>query len=222
MGKNKLKRFEENETFTNLIQPKISYPPDDDLLKGKWKKDFFQNSNPLILELGCGRAEYTLGLARKFPQKNFIGIDWKGARIWRGAKTALEENLANTAFLRIQIQNICAFFAAGEVDELWITFPDPRMENTRVNRRMTSPRYLSYYRSIMPVDGIIHLKTDNKLFYEYTMEVICEEKLPVLMSEEDLYQKYSEDDVLSIQTTYENIWLKKGAKICYVQFKINP
>ncbi len=222
MGKNKLKRFEENETFTNLFQPKISYPPADDVLKGKWNMDFFHNENPIVLELGCGRAEYTLGLARLFPNKNFIGIDWKGARIWRGAKTALEESLANAGFLRIQIQNIGAFFAAGEVDEIWITFPDPRMEKSRINKRMTSPRYLNYFRNIMSANGIINLKTDNKPFYEYTLEVIGEEKLPVLMSEDDLYQKYSEDDVLSIQTTYEKIWLKKGAKISYVRFKINP
>ena len=222
MGKDKLKRFEENRTFTNLIQPGIQYPPVDNPLKGKWKSDFFHNSNPLVLELGCGRAEYTLSLARKFPQKNFIGIDWKGARIWRGAKTGLEEKLLNAGFLRIQIQNIESYFALGEVDEIWITFPDPQMEKSRERKRMTSPRYLNYFRNIMSAEGIIHLKTDSKLFYEYTLEIIGEQKLPVAISEDDLYQNHSEDEILSIKTTYEKIWLKSGAKICYLQFKINP
>jgi tRNA (guanine-N7-)-methyltransferase len=222
MGKNKLKRFEENKSFANLIQPKLVYPPADDALKGRWKIDFFRNENPIVLELGCGRAEYTLGLARKFPNKNFIGIDWKGARIWRGAKTAIEENLTNAGFLRIQIQNINAFFAAGEVDEIWITFPDPQMEKSRQNKRMTSPRYLNYFRSILHPQGVVNLKTDNRPFYDFTLDVIGLEKLTVLASETDVYQNFPNDEILSIQTTYEKMWLKRGAKIYYVKFKINP
>lgn len=222
MAKNKLKRFQENSSFENLIQPKIFFPPTDHPLKGNWNRDFFRNNNPLILELGCGRAEYTLGLARLFPQKNFIGIDWKGARIWRGAKTALEDNLNNAGFLRIQIQNICAFFAYHEVDEIWITFPDPQLEKSRIRKRMTSPRFLNYFRSILKQEGIIHLKTDSRPLYDYTLEVIREEKLPILLADDDLYQKYATDDVLSIKTTYENMWLKSGSKICFLRFKINP
>ena len=221
MGKDKLKRFKENETFTNLIQPKIIFPPEDDGLKGNWKKEFFKNNNPIVLELGCGRGEYTLNLASKFPEKNFIGVDWKGARLWRGAKTAFEEKILNVGFLRIQIENIHSFFGKDEVDEIWITFPDPHLATSGEKKRLTSFRFLNLYRQFMVKQGVVNLKTDSKPLYDYSLEVLEKEKCEVLISSDDLYSKYEEDEILSIKTTYEKIWLKEGSKICYIQFRIN-
>ena len=220
MAKNKLRRFDENATFPNLIQSGISYPPVDHELKGRWKNTFFGNDNPIVLELGCGRGEYATNLAKLFPEKNFIGIDWKGARLWRGAKTGIEEKIGNVAFLRIQIQNISSFFSQDEVDEIWITFPDPQILKTGVKKRLTSPRFLNLYRRFMVKDGVVNLKTDSRFFYDYTAEVIKEEKLEVLIATDNLYEK-EQDEVLSIKTTYEKMWLKDGARICYLRFRIN-
>jgi tRNA (guanine-N7-)-methyltransferase len=222
MGKNKLKRFEENEGFANLIQPKMEFPPKDHALKGKWNKDFFEKEQPIILELGCGRGEYAVNLAEKFPDKNFIGIDWKGARLWRGAKTGIENKMTNLGFLRIQIQNCYAFFAENEISEVWITFPDPQMEKSRVKKRLTAPRFLEMYRRFMKQDGIVNLKTDSFPFYEFTLDLIAEGKLMIHKQTDDLYNSPILDDVLSIKTTYEKIWLKGGSKICYIRFNINP
>ncbi len=222
MGKDKLKRFRENETFTNLIQPKIVFPPVDHALKGKWKSDFFKNENPIILELGCGRGEYAVNLALKYPGKNFIGVDWKGARLWRGAKTAFEDKMFNVGFLRIQIQNICAFFGKDEVDEIWITFPDPKLLKSDENKRLTSKRFLNLYRQFMIRDGIVNLKSDSRAFYDFTREIIEEENLEILNSSDDVYDNFGDDEILSIQTTYERLWLKQGSRICYLQFRINP
>ncbi len=222
MGKDKLKRFKENESFTNLIQPKLEWPPVDHELKGKWKINYFKNDNPIILELGCGRGEYTVNLGELFPDKNFIGVDWKGARLWRGAKTAFENKMHNIAFLRIQIQNIATYFAIDEVDEIWITFPDPQMQTTRERKRLTCPRFLNTYRRFMKADGFVNLKTDSKLFYDYTLEVIAEQNLKISKQTEDLYNSVLADEVLSIKTTYEKMWLKDGLKICYVRYGINP
>lgn len=222
MGKDKLKRFSENESFLNLIQPKFSYPPADHELKGNWRRDFFKNEHSLIVELGCGRGEYAVNLAQKFPDKNFIGIDWKGARLWRGAKTGVEEKIPNLGFARIQIQDCVALFGADEVNEIWITFPDPNLEESRAKKRLTSPRYLDRYRKFMTIDGIVHLKTDSRPFYDYTLEVIAEQNLKISKQTHDLYNSEILDDVLSIKTTYEKMWLKGGLKICYVQFRLNP
>jgi tRNA (guanine-N7-)-methyltransferase len=221
MSKDKLKRFKENLTFTNLIQPKMVYPPEDHPLKGNWRRDFFKNDNDVILELGCGRGEYTLGLAHQFPNKNFIGIDWKGARLWRGAKTSFEDKISNAGFLRIQIQNICSFFELGEVEEIWITFPDPQIEKSRERKRLTSPRFLNNYRRIMNSKGIINLKTDSKFLYDYTLEVIAEQRLEILKASDDIYHEHDGDEILSIKTTYENLWLKEGSKICFISYRIN-
>ena len=221
MGKDKLKRFNENLTFTNLIQPKMDFPPADDKLKGNWKSDFFKNNNPIVLELGCGRGEYTINLAMKYPEKNFIGIDYKGARLWRGAKTAFEGEMNNVAFLRIQIQNIATFFGANEVDEAWITFPDPQLLKTGEKKRLTSLRFLNLYRGFMVENGIVNLKTDSKPLYDFTLEVLESEKIIPITAIDDLYSKFEKDEVLSIKTTYEKIWLKEGSKICYVRFRIN-
>jgi len=222
MGKDKLKRFRENESFTNLIQPKIIYPPVDHELKGKWKKNYFKNDNPIVLELGCGRGEYAINLALKYPEKNFIGIDWKGARLWRGAKTAFEDKMTNVGFLRIQIQNISAFFGKDEVDEIWITFPDPKLLKSDENKRLTSKRFLNLYRQFMISGGIINLKSDSRPFYDFTLETIMEENLDILKSTDDVYREFAGNEILSIQTTYEKLWLKQGSKICYLQFKIFP
>lgn len=222
MGKDKLRRFAENENFPNLIQPAFSYPPADHQLKGKWRTDFFKNENPIVLELGCGRGEYAVNLAELFPTKNFIGIDWKGARLWRGSKTGIENKISNLGFVRIQIQDAYAMFAENEVNEVWITFPDPQMETGRVRKRLTAPRYFDLYRKFMTADGIVNLKTDSFPFYEYTLEVVAEQKLEILRQTDDLYNSSIVDEVLSIKTTYEKIWLKGGSKICYLQFKLNP
>ena len=169
MGKDKLKRFAEVETFSNVLQLDAGKP-----FKEQWSTGFFKNSNPIILELACGKGEYAVNLARLFPGKNFIGIDYKGNRIWRGAKTALEDGVNNVAFLRIQIENITDYFGPGEVDELWITFPDPQPQVSREKKRLTSPRFLEKYRPILKPGGYINLKTDNDGLHIYTTEKIDE------------------------------------------------
>ncbi|MBL0104189.1 MAG: tRNA (guanosine(46)-N7)-methyltransferase TrmB [Bacteroidetes bacterium] len=221
MGKDKLKDSKRIFHSQDLIQPALSYPPADHAFKGKWNKEFFKNDFPIVLELGCGRGEYAVNMAKKFPEKNFIGIDWKGARLWRGAKTGVEEKISNLGFLRIQIQNLYAFFGENEISEIWITFPDPQMQQNRERKRLTHLRFLSMYQKMMKPDGIIHLKTDSLPFYEYTLEVIAENKLKIIKQTADLYNSPILDDVLSIKTTYEQIWLKSGAKICYVEYLVN-
>ena len=194
------------------------FPPVDHPLKGKWRTDFFKNENPIVLELGCGRGEYTVNLAEKFPEKNFIGIDWKGARLWRGAKTVQENKMTNVAFLRIMIQNILNHFAKDEVSEIWITFPDPQPQSTRERKRLTAPRFLDQYKQILSGGGIIHLKTDNKPFYEYTLGIIQENNYKKIYATDDLYHSDAGDEILGIKTTYEKIFLEQGSKICYLKF----
>ena len=220
MGKDKLRRFAENETFPNLIQPLMTYPPLDHELKGKWHENFFHNQAPIVLELGCGRGEYTVNLAEKFPEKNFIGIDWKGARLWRGAKTGVENQIKNMAFLRIQIENIASFFGPDEVDEIWITFPDPHLRERDDQKRLTSHRFLNLYRQFLKPNGFVNLKTDSRFLYDFTIEVIQDQNLPIKIQTEHLYQSEYADDVLSIKTTYEKIWLKEGLNICYLKFTL--
>ncbi|MBT8255699.1 MAG: tRNA (guanosine(46)-N7)-methyltransferase TrmB, partial [Bacteroidia bacterium] len=172
-SKNKLKRFKENETFSNVIQPsREELTKAKFKLKGKWNSEYFKNQHPLVLELGCGKGEYTVSLARKHPDKNFIGIDIKGARFWRGAKTALEEELNNVSFLRIQIELIDRCFARNEVDEIWITFPDPQMKYKRTKHRLTNSNFLDIYRTILKPAGIIHLKTDSEFMHGYTLGLL--------------------------------------------------
>jgi tRNA (guanine-N7-)-methyltransferase len=220
MTKRKLQRFAENETFPNVFQPKPVYPPADNELKGEWNKKVFKNNHPLVLELGCGRGEYTVKLAEIFPRNNYIGIDFKGARLWRGAKTALEKEMNNVAFLRIQIQRLENYFAPGEVSEIWITFPDPQPQTSRERLRLTAPVFLSAYKNILKENGIVHLKTDHPGLYEYSLNLIHENNLTVLTSTNDLYDSGLHDEVLSIQTTYEKIFLEQGSKICYLKFKM--
>lgn len=214
VGKDKLKRFAELETFSNVFQL-------NNEMKGKWNAEYFKNNNPLVLELGCGRGEYTVNMAKYFPNKNFIGIDIKGARIWRGAKTGIEENIKNMAFLRIQIEQIVDYFEAKEVDEIWITFPDPQPQISRERKRLTHDRFLEYYQQIMKPNGIVHLKTDNDGLYQYTMERLTDRKENIIKHSSDLYKETWLDEVLSIQTTYEKIYRDKGKNINYIQFQIN-
>lgn len=192
---------------------------EDFYMKGKWNEQFFKNDHPIVLELGCGKGEYTVGLGEKYPGKNFIGIDIKGARMWRGCKTSNENQMANVAFLRTHIQFINNFFAENEISEIWVTFPDPQLQ--KVNKRLTSPRFLGYYKKILKPDGIIHLKTDSQELYDYTLnEVIIPEKHKLIHHFDDLYGSDFKDDVIGIQTFYESMFLQQGKKITYLQFQL--
>ncbi|RZA00586.1 MAG: tRNA (guanosine(46)-N7)-methyltransferase TrmB [Sphingobacteriaceae bacterium] len=213
MGKDKLRRFAEIETFSNVLQIDAGKP-----YKGQWSTGFFKNSNPVVLELACGKGEYTVNLAQMFPNKNFIGIDYKGNRIWRGAKTAIEEGVNNVAFLRMQIENLVEYFAPGEVDEIWITFPDPQPQLSREKKRLTSPRFLNMYQQVLKEGGFVNLKTDNDGLYEYTADKIAELKLPLHINTADLYDSEFADEVLSIKTYYEKKYLKDNKNINYLKF----
>ena len=221
MGKNKLARFAENATFRNLIQ--MSFEEIKELgqcpLKGKWRENFFGNDKPLVLELGCGKGEYTVGLARKYPEKNFIGIDIKGARLWRGCKTSNEENMKNVAFIRSHIQMITSYFDSNEVDEIWITFPDPQLK--KPNKRLTSERFLQLYSQILKPQGLIHLKTDSAELYDFTLnEVLKPSNREVLYHTDDLYHSDFTEEVIEIQTFYESMYLKQGKPITYIKFRL--
>lgn len=214
MGKDKLRRFAEVATFKNVVQ--LDAGKD---FKGQWAKDFFGNDRPIVLELACGKGEYTVNLAKLFPNINFIGIDFKGNRIWRGAKTALEDGIDNVGFLRIQIESILEHFAENEVSEIWITFPDPQPQDSREKKRLTSPRFLQKYKTILQDNGIMHLKTDNDDFYAYTQEQIALAKMPVTKETTDLYASHLVDEVLSIKTYYEKKYLADDKNINYVQWQ---
>jgi tRNA (guanine-N7-)-methyltransferase len=213
VGKDKLRRFAEIETFSNVLQLDAGKP-----YKGEWSKSFFKNDNPVVLELACGKGEYTVNLAKLFPEKNFIGIDYKGNRIWRGAKTALEDGVNNVAFIRMQIETLTEFFAPGEVDEIWITFPDPQPQLSREKKRLTSPRFLNMYIEVLKPGGCVNLKTDNDGFYNYTAEKIQELKLKEHVNTADLYHSEYADEVLSIKTYYEKKYLKDNKNINYLKF----
>ncbi len=222
MAKVKLKRFAELETFDHVIQPNLhEVLSKDHHLKGKWASDFFGNENPIVLELGCGKGEYTVNLARKDQKRNYLGIDIKGARIWQGAKIAHEEGLKNVGFLRTKIDLIASFFARDEISEIWITFPDPQLKERRSKKRLTSSRFLSRYRNFIVEGGIINLKTDSRELYDYTSLVIEENKLKVLKASADIYNSDLISEELQIKTFYENQYLEKGKKITYLQFLIN-
>lgn len=222
MAKKKLQRFAEMKTQVNVIQPRMSFPPRDYELKGKWNQNFFRNDHPIVLELGCGKGEYTVGLAEKFPQHNFIGVDIKGARMWRGSKSALEKGLNNAAFLRIQIDHIGYFFGPGEVHEIWITFPDPQPQKSREKKRLTSIGFIEKYKQFLTPDGIIHLKTDSIPLYEYSAGVVQENNFRLIDSTRDLYKSKQNDreTVRGIQTFYETMFLSEGKKICYLKFSL--
>lgn len=223
MGKNKLSKFAEMETFPHVFQYPFSVLQKQNFpLKGKWHTHFFNNNNPIILELGCGKGEYTVELAKQFPDKNFIGIDIKGARMWTGAKAVEEKQMTNVAFLRTHIECILHFFASGEVSEIWITFPDPQMNKT--NKRLTSPRFLSMYTQIMPTNGIIHLKTDSPFLHSYTHQLVQANSLPIRHHSVDLYNdpKWLSNPILNIRTYYEKQWIARGLSIKYLSFECVP
>lgn len=218
MARHKLAQFAENENFAHMF-----YMPYNELLngfplKGKWHSDFFKNKNPITLELGCGKGEYTVGLAKKYPDRNFIGLDLKGARMWQGAKVVEEEGLKNVAFIRTKIDQLLYFFSENEVNEIWLTFSDPQPKHER--RRLSSPRFLNLYREILKPEGIIHQKTDNRELFDYTLRVIKYFNLPLEYPTYDLYNSYYKGDASEIQTYYEKIFLKEGIPINYMQFRL--
>lgn len=222
MGKNKLARWNELDSFDNVIQPEIGeVAGKDHPIKGKWNREIFKNENPVVLELGCGKGEYTVGLATKFPGKNYIGVDIKGARMWRGAKTSNENKLQNVAFLRTRIEFITSFFTTDEVDEIWVTFPDPHPGGKNSNKRLTSPWFLNLYRQFLKNKGIVHLKTDNTELYSYTKSVAEYNEQEIIFTTNDLYSEELPDNILSIRTHYENIFLKAGLKINYIKFRLD-
>ncbi len=218
MAKKKLIHFKENLTFPHLFQPKYHELLPDFLMKDKWHSGFFLNDLPIVVELGCGKGEYTVGLARAYPDKNFIGIDMKGARLWRGCKTVAEQQLKNVAFVRTLVDNIERVFAPGEISAIWITFPDPQPKRER--KRLTCPDFLAHYRNVLSPDGIIHLKTDDADFFQYTLGVVNDGGHHLLWSTDDLYHSGTMEDVITIQTYYEKIWLEEKKKICYVRFQL--
>lgn len=218
MSKGKLQKFAEIAEFKNVIQPDIKMHVQENFkLKGKWAKEYFKNSNPIVLELGCGKGEYTIGLAKKNPNKNFIGLDIKGARIWRGAKTAIEKNLSNVAFIRTRIDLILSFFAKNEISEIWITFPDPQPK--KQNKRLTSAKFINLYRQILTQDATIHLKTDSKLMHYYTLELLKANNIKPDNSSNNIYSGLLIDEDLAIKTFYEKQFIEQGKTITYLNFK---
>lgn len=222
-SKNKLKRFKENETFDNVIQPSREEIVEETFkLKGKWGSEFFKNDHPIVLELGCGKGEYCLGLAEMFPEKNFLGIDIKGARFWRGAKTALEEDMPNVGFMRTQIELVDLIFAENEVDEIWITFPDPQIKYKRTKHRMTNSEFLQKYKRILKPGGIVNLKTDSEFMHGYTLGLLHGEGHEILHANHHVYKnEYSPKEVVGIQTFYEKQYLEQQKPITYIRFRIN-
>lgn len=225
MSMNKLAKFAEMATYSHVVEAPFQTPttPNHELY-GHWHTDFFKNDNPIVLELGCGRGEYCVGLGRMFPDKNFIGVDIKGARMYSGATEAKNEGLANVGFLRTHIEFIDKFFAPGEVAEIWLTFSDPQMK--KVTKRLTSTYFLERYRHFLEPDGIIHLKTDSNFLYTYTDYVVKENALPVLFQTDDLYHTLEAEsdsavrEILSIHTYYEQMWIDRGLSIKYLKFRL--
>jgi tRNA (guanine-N7-)-methyltransferase len=216
VGKDKLRKFSEIDTFSNVYQLHLGK-----VMKGKWAADHFKNNHPIVLELACGKGEYSVNLAKLFPEKNFIGIDLKGNRIWRGARTGVDEGIANLAFLRIQIEDILEYFAPGEIDEIWITFADPQPQISREKKRLTFPGFLDKYKTLLSTGGKVNLKTDNDGLYQYTCEKVAELGLITHKNTADLYHSEFVDEVLSIKTHYEKIYLKHDKSINYIQFSFH-
>ncbi|MBL4715090.1 MAG: tRNA (guanosine(46)-N7)-methyltransferase TrmB [Bacteroidia bacterium] len=213
MARNKTLKLKEFKEFPNTFENPTE-------IKGNWGKIFFKNNNPIVLELGCGKGEYTLGLAKMFPDKNFIGVDVKGARLWKGAKTAIENEINNVAFLRIYIDHITDYFAKDEVSEIWLTFPDPQPKKGHIKKRLTNKKFIDLYSQILSKSGSLHLKTDSELMFEYTNEVIAENKINCIRQTSDLYNSDLVDKILSVKTTYEQKFLEIGSTIKYIEFTL--
>ncbi len=224
MGKNKLARFAENKILKNVIQPTREEALSNFHLKGKWRDNIFKNQNPIVLELGCGKGEYSVGLAKAFPEKNFIGIDIKGARFWFGAKEASENGINNVCFLRTQVELIDCFFEENEVDEIWITFPDPQIKYRRTKHRMTHPDFLQRYKKFLKKDGLIHLKTDSEFLHGYTLGILQGLGHNILTAHHDIYgaPEYEPNTELlrEIKTYYEELFSAKGKTITYIKFSL--
>ena len=217
-----LKRFKENETFENVFQPTReevtsgAFP-----MKGKWNSDFFKNDHPIIVELGCGKGEYSIGLAERYPEQNFIGIDVKGARFWRGAKTAVDSGMNNVAFIRTQIELLEDVFAENEIDEIWITFPDPQIKYKRTKHRMTNSEFLQLYKKVLKKDGVVNLKTDSEFMHGYTLGLLHGEGHEVLYANHNVYKNEGSPEIVTaIQTFYEKQYLEINKAITYIRFKI--
>ena len=224
MGKDKLKRFSQMLTFENVIQPEINFYSKDDDLKGNWST-VFNNQNPIVLELGCGAGEYTVALAKHYPKRNFIGVDIKGARIWKGAKSAIEEDLDNVRFLRTKVDFVTKFFGENEVDEIWLTFSDPQPKKPK--KRLTSNLFIDRYLKFLKPNGVVHLKTDSELLYDFTLEEIKSNGFELLKNITNVYKDSYVDSqnlkkVLFIKTFYEKKWIELGKTIKYLGFKIHP
>ncbi len=220
MGKNKLAKFTEMQHFDNVMQPSMKgLIETDNQLKGKWHKEIFGNENPIVLELGCGKGEYTVGLAKRYPEKNFIGVDIKGARIWRGAKTAVEEGLKNVFFLRSKIDFIDKFFAENEVSEIWIPHPDPQPK--KPNKRLTSPYFIALYQKMCKDDSIINLKTDSAELYIYTLDLLNANEVETIENFDDIHSAGIKNEITEIQTFYEKMFLDEGSKITFLSFRLD-
>lgn len=219
MGKNKLQRFAENETFSNLFQHN-EFEAREGLfpLKGKWNSEYFKNQHPIVLELGCGKGEYSIGMSQRYENQNFIGIDRKGARLWRGCKDALEQKIPNVGFLRIKIEDIEHYFASGEVSEIWVTFPDPQLRKER--KRLVGPNMVSKYKKILSEDGMLHLKTDSRELYDYLKETAPVQGWEILEDVYDVYQERPGTILTEITTFYEKIWLGEGKVISYLKLRV--
>jgi tRNA (guanine-N7-)-methyltransferase len=221
-SKNKLRRFKENESFENVIQPSREEVLNGMEQKGNWASSLFNNNNPIVLELGCGKGEYTVGMAQAYPDKNFIGIDIKGARFWRGAKTAIEEDLKNVAFIRTQIELVDEIFAENEISEIWITFPDPQIKYKRTKHRLTNEEFLRKYHKILNKNGLMHLKTDSEFMHGYTLGLLHGLSQEVIYANHSVYKSDGVPEfVTKIQTFYEKQYLEIGKEITYIQFKLN-
>jgi len=220
VGKNKLAKFADMEEFPHVFQVSSHDVREGGNfeMKGKWNELFFKNDHPIVLELGCGKGEYTIGLSQLYPDKNFIGVDIKGARLWTGAKESFEKSMKNVAFLRTNIEMVHHFFAENEVSEIWLTFPDPQMK--KVTKRLTATNFMKTYQQFLKVNGLMHLKTDSNFMFTYTREMVKANQYPVVFSNDDLYASDLNDPILSIKTYYEQQWLDRGLTIKYIQFML--
>ena len=221
MGKNKLQRYSDNQDFDNVLEH-TDFSDENPAPKGKWASEIFENNNPIVVELACGKGEYTTSLAKKCPDKNFIGIDIKGDRIWKGAIRAQNKELDNVRFLRCFIDHLEQFFAAEEISEIWITFPDPYLKKSNSKKRLTSPKFLGIYRKVAAKDAVVHLKTDSEPLFRFTNEVIDQQGLTVIEKINDLYARSEMKEELRVKTYYEQKHLERGRTIQYVQFLLNP